>query len=172
MTKCKKKPDGFLLLARLVVIYIKIIISLLESAFVWNGVQDLTRMKLVFTGRAAHLYTLKHNNLTSYWVKGYTGQRSRSHLVVTDLFGERLLVQLQQVVQMHLVLTNQSLNLVPLLLPLVAVTNHAFQLQKPRLHAVLCAVPLAADLLHWHTAEREERVSLSHTTDAFHMLLH
>lgn len=76
------------------------------------------------------------------------GERSSSHLVVTDLFGERLSALLQQVMQTHLVLTNQSLHIPSLLLPLVAVADHVVKLQKPRLHAVLCAVPLATDLLH------------------------
>lgn len=71
-----------------------------------------------------------------------------SHLVVTELFGQGFPGELQQVVQAPLVLTNQSLHLLPLLLPLVAVANHTVQLLETRLYAVLRVVPLAMHLLY------------------------
>lgn len=53
------------------------------------------------------------------------------------------------------VLTNQSIQFLSLLLPLIAVANHVIQLLESRLHTLLSVVPLAIHFLHCR--ERKEK---------------
>lgn len=57
---------------------------------------------------------------------------------------------------------NKGLHLLPLFLPLVAVSNHVIQLLEPCLDTMLSAVPLAANLLHYRwrkvRVQRDENV--------------
>lgn len=51
---------------------------------------------------------------------------------------------------------NKRFHLLPLLLPLTAVTNHVIQLLEPGLNAMLRAVPLAANPLHYGQMGKDE----------------
>ncbi|TNN68475.1 hypothetical protein EYF80_021260 [Liparis tanakae] len=79
------------------------------------------------------------------------------NLVVGQLFGQGVARLLEEVVEASVVVPNQSVHLLPLLLPLVAVANHVIELLKPRLDPVLSAVPLAAHLLHLRQRHKDRK---------------
>lgn len=71
------------------------------------------------------------------------------NLVVSKLFCQGISGRLKEVVETSFVVSNKRFNLLPLLLPLITVTNHGVQLLESCLHTMLCAVPLAAYSLHY-----------------------
>lgn len=78
------------------------------------------------------------------------GGRVFPDLVVSELLGQRVSGGLlQEAVEAAFVVPHQGLDLLPSLLPVVAVADHVVQLMQPGLHAVLGVVPLAPHPLHW-----------------------
>lgn len=78
------------------------------------------------------------------------------NLVVSKLFCQGISGLLKEVVETSFMVSNQRFHLLPLLLPLIAVTSHVVQLLEPCLHTVLCAVPLAAYPLHYRQMGKEK----------------
>lgn len=80
------------------------------------------------------------------------------NLVVSKLFGQGIARLLEKVVETSFIVSNQSVHLLPLLLPLVAVANHVVQLLEPCLDTVLSAVPLAAYPLHLRQRHKHRKL--------------
>lgn len=78
------------------------------------------------------------------------------NLVVSKLFCQGISGLLKEVVETSFMVSNKRFNLLPLLLPLITVTNHVVQLLEPCLDTMLCAVPLAAYPLHYRQMGKEK----------------
>lgn len=79
-----------------------------------------------------------------------------SNLVVSKLFCQGISGLLKEVVETSFMVPNKRFHLLPLLLPMTAVTNHVVQLLEPCLNTMLRAVPLAAYPLHYGQMGEDE----------------
>lgn len=81
-------------------------------------------------------------------------QNDFPNLVVSKLFCQGISGLLKEVVETSFMVSNKRFHLISLLLPMITVTNHVFQLLEPCLNTMLCAVPLAAYPLHYRQTRK------------------
>lgn len=77
-------------------------------------------------------------------------------MIIRNLFDKWIPSGLLKNIEASLVFPHKFLGLLPVVIPLKAVDHHVLQLLLPQLHAVLSAVPLVLDLLHWREHDRKE----------------